>query len=199
MSARTWVMVMAAATLAGSAQAQVLGAPALPEGTAREVGFSVTQPEIRHHSTSGKGAIATFRRTGNVNLAGRVAYLGNLDGGLYAEVSTFGGLPLPRIAGVDVRWMTGVGFDTGNGDGLYFPVGLNLSRPFQIRGAVATPFMHGRVSLAHIDPQQQEYGTFTAATEAGVDVGAGTRWSLRAGVAAVHGYRQVVLGVAHRR
>ena len=197
---KAMLMVLVAATAgAASADAQVLGGPALPEGSTRELSFSVTQPEIRSHSASGAGAVGSYRRTGRVNVAARLAYIGNLSGGAYAEVGSFGALPVPRVGGVDLGWTAGLGFDTGNGDGLYVPVGLNASRAFSVRGARVTPFAHGRVSVVEIDPQQDKNGRFAAAGELGLDVGAGTGWSVRAGVGNAHNQTSLVLGFAVRR
>jgi len=81
--------VLAVAGLAaGSADAQVISGPALPEGSTREYSLSVTQPEVRGYSTSGAGLAGTFRREGRLNLSARAAYLGNLNGGAYAELGT---------------------------------------------------------------------------------------------------------------
>lgn len=192
------VLVVAAAGVA-PAEAQVLGGPALPEGSTRELSVSFTQPEIRSHSSSGAGVVGSYRRTGRVNLAARLAYIGNLSGGTYAEVGSFGALPLPRVGGVELGWTAGLGFDTGNGDGLYVPVGVNASRAFSVRGAQVTPFAHGRVALASIDPQQNQNGRIAAAGELGLDVGAGTSWSLRAGIGNAHNQTSLVLGFALRR
>jgi hypothetical protein len=197
---KTMLMVLvAAAAGAAPADAQVLGGPALPAGSTRELSFSITQPEIRSHSGSGAGMVGSYRRTGRVNLAARLAYIGNLSGGTYAEVGSFGALPLPRVGGVELGWTAGLGFDTGNGDGLYVPVGLNASRAFSVRGAQVTPFAHGRVSLAEIDPQQDLYGRLAGAGELGVEVGAGTGWGIRAGIGNAHNQTSLVMGFAWRR
>ena len=194
-----WMVLAAAMAGAAPAEAQILGGPALPQGSTRELSFAFTQPQIRSHSSSGAGAVGSYRRTGRVNVAARLAYIGNLSGGTYAEVGSFGGLPVPRIGGVDLGWTAGLGFDTGNGDGLYVPVGVNASRAFSIRGAQVTPFAHGRVSLVEIDPQQGKNGRFAAAGELGLDVGAGSSWSVRAGLGNAHNQTSLVLGFALRR
>jgi hypothetical protein len=198
-NAMMMVLVAAVSASAAPAKAQVLGGPALPEGNTAEFSFSTTQPKLRSYSTSGSGVVGTYRRTGRVNLAARVAYIGNLSGGKYAEVGSFGALPLPRLGGVDLGWTAGLGYDTNNGDGLYVPVGVNASRAFSVRGAQVTPFAHGRVALAHIDPQESEYGRFATAGELGVDVGVGTSWSVRAGLGNAHDQTSLVLGFALRR
>lgn len=194
------MVLLAAGASAASADAQIMGGPALPEGATRELSVSVTQPEILSQSTSGAGAVASYRRTGGrMNLSARLAYIGNLDGGGYAELGTFGAVPVPRAGLVAVGWTAGLGFDTGNGDGLYVPVGLNVSRAFGVRGARVTPFAHGRVALVNIDPPQGENGRFAIAREIGLDVGAGTRWSVRAGLGSAHDQANLVLGFAYRR
>ncbi|HST57986.1 MAG TPA: hypothetical protein VLK84_04850 [Longimicrobium sp.] len=195
------MVLVAVAVAAGAAPAgaQVLGGPALPAGSTRELSFSITQPEIQSHSSSGAGMVGSYRRTGRVNLSARLAYIGNLSGGTYAEAGSFGVLPVPRIGGVDLGWTAGLGFDTGNGDGLYVPVGLNASRVFSVRGAQVTPFAHGRVAVASIDPQQNQNGRLAAAGELGLEVGAGTRWGIRAGIGNAHNQTSLVMGFAYRR
>lgn len=197
----TMLAVLAAAGLAaGSAEAQVISGPALPEGSTSEYSLSVTQPEVRGYSTSGAGVAGTFRSTaGRMNLSARAAYLGNLNGGAYAELGTFGAVPLPRIGGVDIGWTAGMGYDTGNGDGLYVPLGIDVSRAFDVGAARVTPFAHGRVSFSQHQPAGVRFGEFTTAMEMGLDVGAGTGWSVRAGYGAAHGSEMLVLGFAFRR
>ncbi len=195
------MLMVLVAVVAGAAPAvaQVLGGPALPAGSTREVSLSTTQPKLRSYSSSGAGVVASYRRTGRVNLAARLAYIGNLSGGTYAEVGSFGALPLPRVGGVDLGWTAGLGFDTGNGDGLYVPVGVNASRAFSVRGAQVTPFAHGRLAVASIDPQQNQNGRIAAAGELGLEVGAGTRWGIRAGIGNAHNQTSLVMGFAYRR
>lgn len=188
--------VVAAGVCAAQAEAQIIGAPALAEG-AREFSLSGTQPEGRT-TVSGSGLVGSYRSTGRMNVAARLGVLGNLG---YAELGTFGAVPvLPRVAGIDLGWTAGVGYDVGNTDyGLYVPVGVNASRAFEVRGARITPFANGRVSLAQIDPPESELGELRTDTEVGVDVGAGTQWSVRAGWGSRPGGSQLLLGVAWRR
>ena len=193
------VVLVAAGLGAASAQAQAIGEPALPQGSTRELSLALTQPEVRGYSTSGAGLVGSFRRTGGVNLSGRLAYLGNLNGGAFAELGTFGAVPLPRIGGVDIGWTAGLGYDSNNGDGLDLPVGLNVSRAFDVGAARLTPYAHGRLSFAQHQPADRRIGDFATAAELGLDVGAGTRWSVRAGFSNAHGSSMLVLGFAHRR
>jgi hypothetical protein len=190
-------MVLAAVCAsAASADAQVLGAPTLPQGTTRELSLSTMQPEFRSYTTSDAGVMASYRRTGRMNLSARLGVVGNVAD---AELGTFGALPLPRVGGIDLGWTAGLGFN-GIGDGLYVPVGVNVSRPFQVRGTRVTPFAHGRVQLVQIDPPERELGEFTTAMEAGVDVGVGSRWSVRAGLGSLRGEsQQLLLGIAYSR
>lgn len=190
------ITLLAVSAAAAPADAQTIGAPALPEGSTRELTFAVTQPHLTPNSTYEAGFAVSYQRLGRVNLAGRVAYHDNLDAGQYAEIGTFGALPLPRTDIVDMAWNAGVGYAA---DGPYLPAGLTVSRAFQLRAVTLTPFAHGRLSLAGIDLFDGEAGNVHAAQELGVDASLGSSWSLRAGIGVVDGVQQLVLGFAHRR